>query len=659
MANNVKVTVLMPVYNSESYLHEAITSILNQDFKDFEFLIINDGSTDKSGEIISSFNDSRIRSVTNEKNIGLVNTLNKGIELANGEYIARMDNDDICILSRLSKQVAFLDSNSDFSLVAANVVLINADGKESGFWQDDVNTRSFDEIKSFLPKANCIAHPTVMIRSHVIKHYKFRNSQKGAEDWDMWMRLVSDGFKIGKINEVLLKYRIHPMSISSLNQTEKSKQEKIIRIKRNFLLFQLRRLRLNGFYFKVLYSYFRSVARLFKLYFLPDIMRGVKRIVTINPLKVFGSFYDLKKYLSRNTHSLIFFFPYTHVGGAERVHADIMECVNDKKPLVFFTGFSMSKSFLVKFEANGKVFNIPEVLNYPWVGNKTEKLLLEYINAQPNAQTFGCNSAFYYGMASSLANQVKCFDLKHSFIYPDNGAEKIFLPAAMRMNTRVYISKVAILNTVKFYNENNIPSVYSQRLKYIPNCVSVPAKYCEKPVVEKLKVIYVGRGSAEKRVHLVGLISNLCKERDIPVSFQIIGDVGEAIVKSEYPDIEFMGEITEENVLNAIYRNADIVLITSTTEGFPMSIMEGMAFGVVPISTNVGDVPIHIKNNENGFITTSNESDAVVEEIAGYIEMLSNDRRLLRKMSENAYFYSKENFSKENFRNAYRSLFGF
>ena len=110
---NPKVTVLMPVYNGEKYLKEAITSILLQTFDDFEFLIINDGSSDASVDIIQSFRDPRIRLVHNDTNIGLIATLNKGLKLAHGKYVARMDQDDISLPRRLEKQTYFMDNNPD------------------------------------------------------------------------------------------------------------------------------------------------------------------------------------------------------------------------------------------------------------------------------------------------------------------------------------------------------------------------------------------------------------------------------------------------------------------------------------------------------------------------------------------------------------------
>ena len=110
------VTVLMPVYNAEKYLAEAINSILNQTFTNYELLIINDGSTDKSEEIILKYSDKRIRYIKNDKNIRLVATLNKGIELAKGKYIARMDADDISVPTRLEKQITLLENNEDIGV---------------------------------------------------------------------------------------------------------------------------------------------------------------------------------------------------------------------------------------------------------------------------------------------------------------------------------------------------------------------------------------------------------------------------------------------------------------------------------------------------------------------------------------------------------------
>ena len=121
---NPLVTVLMSVYNGEKYLERAIKSILNQTFKDFEFLIINDGSTDNSVKIIQSFNDLRLRLIHNESNIGLIKTLNKGLKLSNGKYIARMDCDDISLPKRLSIQASFMEKYPEIGVCGSWVKII-------------------------------------------------------------------------------------------------------------------------------------------------------------------------------------------------------------------------------------------------------------------------------------------------------------------------------------------------------------------------------------------------------------------------------------------------------------------------------------------------------------------------------------------------------
>ena len=120
-----KITVLMPVYNGEKYLRESVDSILNQTFTDFELLIINDGSTDSSMEILNSYSDSRIRIVTNEVNLRLIKTLNKGIDLATGEYIARMDCDDIADPKRLEIQLQYMEKHPDVAVCGTGVKAVS------------------------------------------------------------------------------------------------------------------------------------------------------------------------------------------------------------------------------------------------------------------------------------------------------------------------------------------------------------------------------------------------------------------------------------------------------------------------------------------------------------------------------------------------------
>jgi glycosyltransferase involved in cell wall biosynthesis len=214
-----KVTVLMPVYNGEKYLCEAIDSILNQTFTDFEFLIIDDGSTDKSLEIINSYQDSRIKVVQHKENLGVSEASNKGLTLAQGELIAKMDCDDISIPNRLQKQVNFLDNHHEITIVGSYVELIDSQSKALNHQYKYPLTH--DDIVNAMLVSNPMAQPSVMFRcSEVldIGGYQFKKEWNGVstEDYDLWLRIAARGHKFANIPESLVYYRNHPNSSTQI-----------------------------------------------------------------------------------------------------------------------------------------------------------------------------------------------------------------------------------------------------------------------------------------------------------------------------------------------------------------------------------------------------------------------------------------------------------
>lgn len=208
--SNPRVTVLMPVYNGEKYLREAMESILGQTYTDFEFLIINDGSTDRSVEIIESYPDARIRLVHNEKNINLIATLNKGIELARGEYIARMDCDDISLPDRLAKQVAFMDAHPEIGGCGTWAKVID----EKGNVYKSRKALTGKSIKRLRWIPTPFIHPTIMARTSLLKENRYSEGYLYAEDYELWLRLCRET-EIFNLKDYLLYYRIHPDNVSS------------------------------------------------------------------------------------------------------------------------------------------------------------------------------------------------------------------------------------------------------------------------------------------------------------------------------------------------------------------------------------------------------------------------------------------------------------
>lgn len=217
------VSVIMPVYNREDYLAEAIVSILNQTMTDFEFLIIDDASIDASREIAASFDDSRVRLLQNDTNLGITHSLNKGLQHARGKYIARMDSDDISMPERLAKQVDFLEQTQEIGLCGSWLQTI---GASQQIWKYPTEN---EVLKSLLLFQTCLAHPTVMFRRKLFERYQLQYDPfyLHAEDYEMWTRCCRY-FPIANIGETLLYYRLHPVRIGQQYAQEQQKTANLI-----------------------------------------------------------------------------------------------------------------------------------------------------------------------------------------------------------------------------------------------------------------------------------------------------------------------------------------------------------------------------------------------------------------------------------------------
>lgn len=204
-----KISVIMSVYNSEKYLDESINSILNQSFKDFEFLIVNDCSTDNSLKIIKKYQkkDNRIKLIDNKKNINLANSLNKCLKIVRGKYIARMDADDISFPNRLEIQFEYLEKNPEIFLIGGSAVVINKYGEKIGSLFKDAGHL---KIKNKLLKSNPFIHPSIFFRN--TKKFFYRGEFKRSQDYDLYLRILESGKKMSNLPNFLIKYRIDEIS---------------------------------------------------------------------------------------------------------------------------------------------------------------------------------------------------------------------------------------------------------------------------------------------------------------------------------------------------------------------------------------------------------------------------------------------------------------
>ena len=641
------ISVVMPVYNGEKYLGEAIDSILKQTYTDFEFIILNDGSTDRTEEIVLSYDDPRIVYVKNDKNLQIVKTLNKGIALAKGKYIARMDADDISLPERFEKQVEVLELSDAINVVFSFVQPIDDNGDFLEKWEDDMTCVDPSLFSKYLPKVNCFAHPTLMISSTLLKQYLYDIHSKDAEDYNLWLRLFSEKIGILKIPEVLLYYRMHSASVSFQSKEAISFYKKNMKAKYRFMVFHvLKKGKFTLFGSNVLGGLIGDSVRLACIR-LGFTSKNIKRA-----LVGFGYGIGLVFSWKKDKDFVYFFIPWYHVGGGERVHLDIVSAANDIPSKVIFTDRSRNNFFLNDFKKVSKVYDYPHIM-----GNKFLKFIVmgmwaAKINRQQRAIVFNCSSDLVYDMLPFLRQNITVIDLLHAFT--GKGIEQYSLPFLSYIDQRIVIHHKIAEELNQFYKKNNILQNVVPKTIVMENGVKIPKNIDLKHDNGSLKILYVGRGSEEKRVHLVGRIATLCKNRGINSQFILLGNVEKSLLPEDKKNCYIEGEV--KNVSD-YYKKADMLLITSTTEGFPMVVMESMAYGVIPICTDVGGISIHISDGKNGFLVKNTDENGIVHRMVDIINMLALDYEKRSSISTQAAVYAREHFDKMIFMKNYSDFF--
>lgn len=248
------VSVIMSVYNGEAYLAETIESVINQTFKNFELIIINDCSTDSTASILASFSekDERVKVYTNEVNLKLPSSLNKAISLCSGKYIARMDADDICLPERLEKQYKFMEENPSVALSSCKFMTL----KNGVYASGSAGGRcDFAAIRTMLLMTNPIMHPGVIARAEVMKEFCYDTMLTCTEDLELWTRMAVAGLKMEILPECLLIYRLHDKQITST--TLERQRTEVLGIEKKYYAALVSELNeemydfyINGIYFK-------------------------------------------------------------------------------------------------------------------------------------------------------------------------------------------------------------------------------------------------------------------------------------------------------------------------------------------------------------------------------------------------------------------------
>lgn len=218
-----KISILMPCYNNAPYVAEAIESMLNQTFTDFELIVLDDCSSDNSEEVIKSFTDKRIVYHRNEQNTGLANNLNIGLQMARGKLIARMDGDDISLPERLQTQVDFLEAHPDIDLCSCGMEMF---GKDNKVWLREPDP---EDVKITMLFYSPILHASAMWHREAFDRHGliYRQEAFPAEDYDLWARAVANGCRLANIPQVLYRYRIHGEQVTKTDDRAKLRNGQI------------------------------------------------------------------------------------------------------------------------------------------------------------------------------------------------------------------------------------------------------------------------------------------------------------------------------------------------------------------------------------------------------------------------------------------------
>lgn len=372
-----------------------------------------------------------------------------------------------------------------------------------------------------------------------------------------------------------------------------------------------------------------------------------------NMLVLLGTLlYRLRPY--SRVPEVFFLFPFYHVGGAEQVHADIVRKAAGKNPLIVITHSSRGNFLRETFAGSGTLLEISK-----WTGNPVSAAVMvgylaACINSSSKPMVFAANTPFFYTVLPYLKQEAFLVDLIHAF---GGGMETVSLPHAARINRRIVIDFNTYDSLEQMYVSAGLPMELLKRVDLVENGVAVPALKPEKGANQRLQILYVGRGSKEKRVHIVGKVASVCRERGLAVDFTLVGELEGEIDAVDRPHCRFTGEITDRRRIAEIYRGGDLLLLTSEREGFPLVLMEAMAHGVVPVSTDVGGIGRHLHHGENSFLVMNSPNEAeIVGYLAEIVENACRDRQLLSRLSDAAYAYAARHFSGEGFHSYYERL---
>lgn len=353
---------------------------------------------------------------------------------------------------------------------------------------------------------------------------------------------------------------------------------------------------------------------------------------------------------------VICFFPTYQMGGAEKVHAGILKALEGHRVLTIITHKSKNTAFKAAMEgASTALVDLGKYGDNTVYARLFRKMIAQEINRP--VTLFGCNTMLFYGVAGAIRSPlVKKVDLLHAFSPYGNGIEDKTLPFVDALDNRVIINHRTLEDFREQYRRHGVSESMLDRITLIEN--AVPAEIPVRIRTKATRCLFAARGSAEKRPWIYGRIATRAAERKLPLQFSSIGDNQALVGEADRPQVHFYGLISDENEIYRLYGEHDVLITCSEYEGFPMTIMEGMAGGIVNLSVSVGGIPEHLSDGQNGLlIAPEGKTEAqLTDAFCAALDNLSNHPERLRSMSEEAARYAAEHFSFRVFREKYIRL---
>ncbi len=363
-------------------------------------------------------------------------------------------------------------------------------------------------------------------------------------------------------------------------------------------------------------------------------------------------------FFSLHTRPEIFIFsPSADIGGAIKVNADLCSCFAGKSILIIFSKKPKNNEFLFRFNIEG----VQTIDLHRYVDNKLHHfinffyrgVISSWINKVENPVVIGGESLFFYKVLPHIKKQATRADICHLNTW-FNYSQAFIKDIDVRIMSTAKLKRDA----EELYKQNNLPSIFYTRLHFIDNKVNIPFPF--KKINEVLSVVFIGRGAPQKRVHLIAAIAKKIQALKMNIHFSFVGDVERIFNPTDYPFCTFYGNINDKTRMEEIYRNADVLLLTSAYEGLPIAVMEMMAHGKVVVSTAVGGISDYIIHGENGFLLENNRDETkIIEDGISVLHNLAADRALVEQVGNKSRIYAESHFSGEVFCSSYsKALFG-